>query len=70
MILAVAIIILVLNSMRYIVMKKVISGEFEIDKEFLRLLMIGFKASLITERSQFEIECNDCLNGCMNKKQD
>ena len=69
LILAVSLVLMTLNLLRYNIIKKVISGEFKIDREFLRLLIIGFKASVVTERSDLEIECHDCMTGCMNKKE-
>ena len=42
LILAVSIVILVLNWIRLTIINRVISGEMIIDKEFLRLLIIGF----------------------------
>ena len=63
LILAGAIVILTLNFIRLNIVNSVISGDLKINKKFLRLLMICFKAEEIQDTSTLHKECEECCLG-------
>jgi len=67
LILSISIFLLVLNILRLNIINRVITGEDKIDKDFLRLLMIGYKVEINEDKNPLLTECSACWDKCCNK---